>query len=66
MHDFKCGVDAVITSDGVSVKGFMGELKVGALDIEEAELNLDIYKRSSGKSSSFSISGKVTIQRSPT
>ena len=40
----------------------MGELKVGALDIEEAELNLDIYKRSSGKSSSFSISGKVTIQ----
>lgn len=62
VHDFECGVDAVISSDGVSIKGFMGGLKVGALDIEEAELNLDIYSRSSCKSSSFSISGKVTIQ----
>ena len=56
------GIEAVISSDGVSFNGSIDRLQIGPLEIKEAKLSLELYRASSGKPTNLAIYGAVAIE----
>ncbi|MBB6635029.1 hypothetical protein [Cohnella thailandensis] len=56
------GIEAVISSDGVSFNGSIDRLQIGPLEIKEAKLSLELYRASSGKPTKLAIYGAVVIE----
>jgi len=61
-HGHTISTTADITPAGVAFGGEVGNLEVGPVNISEAGLKFEIYKRASGKPSLFTIYGEADIQ----
>lgn len=62
VHGHRVGAEAILSTDGVSFSGTLGDLDIGPLSIKEARLSLDLYRASSGKPTDFAIRGAVVIE----
>jgi phage shock protein A len=57
VHEFECESTIHISSDGVEFSGAMGNLKIGSVEILNAQLILNLYGSKSGKQNEFKIAG---------
>lgn len=61
-HGHTISTTADITPDGVAFSGILGNIEVGTINIKEAGLKFEMYKRVSGKPGLFTIYGEADIQ----
>ncbi len=61
-HGYTISAEAEITLEGVAFSGSVGNIDVGPVTIEKAELDFQIYKKSAQKPTLFTIHGEAEIQ----
>jgi predicted nucleic acid-binding Zn-ribbon protein len=62
VHGHQCGMVLIVSGDGVTAEGSLGNIDIGPVHLETATLRLAIYRETSGKASEFELSGKAVIE----
>lgn len=62
VHGYQCAATVLITKDGISFTGSLGQIDVGPVRLKQATLKMSIYSEESGKPTEFAITSDAVIE----